>query len=557
MLLDFNNLSSYQKLEIDKISHEIEKDFHNFIEVLFENNKDNIDLLFSNIISRNNDENSIFYNLCLFQLSLKLNQEGKLNKIITSKIEQTEILKQKIKNIDIITQKKNGVNFLSNIYKIIKNIHYVLKLKSCQNFKRKEKVKKLKKITLLEIFFIPKMFSNNIYHDRYYGNLLEEIDDNKKKNLIFFPIFFHKAIKKKFIKLAEKKINLILQSDYLKFEDYVNSITFFLRIKKLNLKNLVFKGFNIDNLVKCTINAEKLNQSTLIALLNYHCFKRMKEQKLNLKLIIDWYENQIVDKGFNYGKNIFFPKIKSKGFLGLNSILEINKNFIPSRFEIKRNLAPDEICLISPKYFEVLKKERSDINFTLAPALRSVNLLKEKFDLLPKKSNIEQFKILINFTGSYFDNLEMIELINKCKILQSKKIDLFIRPHQASDKKIFNKYLSKKINYQYSQIFFYDEMKNTDLLISRSSTACFESLIFGVPVLITRRKNSFLPTKIHKTFPDKLWFFSNDSYELEKNISRIMVDKTKYIVKSVDERKKLLSEYFYPTIKENISFFLK
>jgi len=173
--------------------------------------------------------------------------------------------------------------------------------------------------------------------------------------------------------------------------------------------------------------------------------------------------------------------------LGLNSILEINKNFIPSRFEIKRNLAPDEICLISPKYFEVLKKERSDINFTLAPALRSVNLLKEKFDLLPKKSNIEQFKILINFTGSYFDNLEMIELINKCKILQSKKIDLFIRPHQASDKKIFNKYLSKKINYQYSQIFFYDEMKNTDLLISRSSTACFESLIFGVPVLITRR----------------------------------------------------------------------
>ena len=554
MILDFNNLSSSQKLEIDKISNEIENNFHNFVEELFVKNKDNIDLLFSNIISRNNDENSIFYNLCLFQLSLKLNEEGKLSKIITSRIEQTEILKQKIKNINIITRKKN---VLSNIYKIIKNIHYVLKLKSCQSIKRKEKVKKLKKITLLEIFFIPKMFSNNVYYDRYYGNLLDEIDDKEKENLIFFPIFFHKAIKKNYIKLAEKKINLILQSDYLKFEDYIKSITYFLRIKKLNLKNLMFKGFNIENLVKSTINADKLNQSTLIALLNYYCFKRMKEEKLNLKLIIDWYENQIVDKGFNYGKNIFFPKIKSKGFLGLNSILEINKNFIPSRFEIKRNLAPDEICLISPKYFETLKKERSDINFTLAPALRSVDLIKENFFLLPKNSNIGKLKILINFTASYLDNLEMIKLINECGVLQSKKIDLFIRPHQASDEKIFNKFLSKKIKYQYSKTFFYEEMKNTDLLISRSSTACFESLIFGIPVLITRRKNSFLPTKMHKTFPYKLWFFSNDSYELEKNINRIMVDKAKYIVKSSEERKKLLSEYFYPTIKENILSFLK
>ena len=47
---------------------------------------------------------------------------------------------------------------------------------------------------------------------------------------------------------------------------------------------------------------------------------------MDLRQVIDWYENQIVDKGFNYGKNYFFPKIISKGYLGLNSILEINPN---------------------------------------------------------------------------------------------------------------------------------------------------------------------------------------------------------------------------------------
>ena len=52
-------------------------------------------------------------------------------------------------------------------------------------------------------------------------------------------------------------------------------------------------------------------------------------------------------------------------------------------------------------------------------------------------------------------------------------------------------------------------------------------------------------------------YFSNNSEDLQKNISRIMVDKTKYLVKSVEERKKLSSEYFYPIDKKNVSTFLK
>ena len=81
----------------------------------------------------------------------------------------------------------------------------------------------------------------------------------------------------------------------------------------------------------------------------------MKEENLDLSLVIDWYENQIVDKGVNYAKNIFFSKTKSKGYIGSNPVLEVNKNFIPSTFEITKKMVPDQICLISPKYFEFYK----------------------------------------------------------------------------------------------------------------------------------------------------------------------------------------------------------
>ena len=65
MLLDFENLSSGQKLEVDRISTELKIEFEGLIKTIGNKNKDNKDFFFSNIISRNNDENRLFYNLCL------------------------------------------------------------------------------------------------------------------------------------------------------------------------------------------------------------------------------------------------------------------------------------------------------------------------------------------------------------------------------------------------------------------------------------------------------------------------------------------------------------
>lgn len=557
MLLDFENLSSGQKLEVDRISTELKIEFEGLIKTIGNKNKDNKDFFFSNIISRNNDENRLFYNLCLIELSQRLYNKNKIEKIITSNLNQKKILKQKLKNINIDTHGKKKKNFAINIYKFLKNIIYLLQLKFCKSNKRKKKFKNLKKIFLLETFFIPKMFSNNTYQDRYYENLLKKIDYIERKNIVFFPIFFHKAIKKKFINLAEQNVNIILQSDFLKISDYVKSLFYFLRIKKINLRNLIFRGYKIDNLVRSELLEKRFNQSSMIALLNYYCFKRMKEEKIDIHLVIDWFENQIVDKGLNYGKNIFFPKIKSKGFIGLNSIFEINDNFIPSRYEIENKLVPKEICITNPKYYEIFKKKRKDINLSAAPSIRS-NYLFEKNNFLNLRTfNSKLTKILINFTASVEDNIEMINLINECEILRSKNINLFIRPHQESNKKIFEKLISKKIDYKISNLSFYEEMKNTDILISRSSTACFESLVFGVPVIITRRKNGFLPNKIYETFPKNFWFFSNDYLQLEKNINQIIAEKNKYLSKKIDEREKLLLDYFYPVDKSSINLFLK
>ena len=190
MLLDFENLSSGQKLEVDRISTELKIEFEGLIKTIGNKNKDNKDFFFSNIISRNNDENRLFYNLCLIELSQRLYNKNKIEKIITSNLNQKKILKQKLKNINIDTHGKKKKNFAINIYKFLKNIIYLLQLKFCKSNKRKKKFKNLKKIFLLETFFIPKMFSNNTYQDRYYENFLKKIDYIERKNIVFFSYFF-------------------------------------------------------------------------------------------------------------------------------------------------------------------------------------------------------------------------------------------------------------------------------------------------------------------------------------------------------------------------------
>ena len=139
MNLDFENLSSDQKLEVDEISTELKIEFENLIKTIGDKNKNNKDLFFSNIISRNNDENRLFYNLCLIELSQRLCNENKIEKIITSNLDQEKILKQKLKNIKITTHGKKKKNFVKNLYKFLKNIGYLLQLKFCKNDKRKKK----------------------------------------------------------------------------------------------------------------------------------------------------------------------------------------------------------------------------------------------------------------------------------------------------------------------------------------------------------------------------------------------------------------------------------
>jgi hypothetical protein len=89
-----------------------------------------------------------------------------------------------------------------------------------------------------------------------------------------------------------------------------------LRIAFLNIPRQEFLEFEITPLIKSELWSMTAFTQVCIALLNYRFTYRLKEKGVRLRLVVDWFENQITDKGWNAGFRKFFPETPTLGYAG-------------------------------------------------------------------------------------------------------------------------------------------------------------------------------------------------------------------------------------------------
>ena len=72
----------------------------------------------------------------------------------------------------------------------------------------------------------------------------------------------------------------------------------------------------MDYLVAEDILLNSCNYSSILAILNYLFVKRLKEEGIKVTLMIDWYENQVNDRGLDVGFRKFYPDTWIVGYQG-------------------------------------------------------------------------------------------------------------------------------------------------------------------------------------------------------------------------------------------------
>lgn len=560
MELDLTNLSIEQLKLLNKISVDIHDDFNNLTEMIFNaSNKSNVDLL-GNILSRHPYQSNL-YDICinLKFINQCIENNNDITKILTNDYDLYKILKT-IKNkykVELINYSKFKYiiyNYLKPVIDIFKNLKSIFYFTISKNTSRKCKIMSLDSAILIDTFILQNSFHEKKFIDRYYTRILNYTDNDLTRKIFFLPHIIGNFSRKNLSDIFQKSNeNILFKHDFLKIYDYL--ITIFLLFKQ-GVKNgspFYFHGYNLSNLINNSINRERFHPSTFYGLLNYFFIKRLKEDNINIELFIDWNENQPIDKGLVLGVHKFYPNVKIKGYRAFIISYDYNLYLMPTQLEVDKKLIPDEIVVIGDGLKPEITKFCNKIKVSSGPAFRFMSI----YESSEKQINNN---ILVALPIGFDDSIDIIKTLYSIReYFNSKPFKILVKPHPTTS---LEKLIKEVTNYWFPCLLwvegsFKENVLQSWLFISNTSSAIMEALAYGVPVIIIGSKTSITQNPIPRTVNNKIWRLIFTSDELVDTINYFAnlsnIEKLKF--KEIGNDIKL--NYFKPVTRESVLEFFK
>lgn len=410
-----------------------------------------------------------------------------------------------------------------------------------------------KKITL------NKNFNNNVLIDTYaikesiqnecFYKGLDRFLKKKKLNYVFFvPTFVSQKNVFNIIKIikALNQRNYLFKEHYLKFTDILFACTYFLRTKKYIKKYKFYKNWDLSKIICEEIISSNNYSSQVSAILNYKFAKNLSENKIPIKKTIKWFENHIVDKGWNLGFRKYFNKTKTYGYQGFLSVPH-HMHLNPAKHEEYAKVIPSEIITVGKAYVKLKKEFFSKLKVLVGPALNYQHIY--KINLIKNK----KIKILIILTGIKAYDLKLLEWVQKVSKIDNIKITIKPHPILPMNKIITNKNFPK--NYIVSNENLSSLLEKTKIAVSSGPTgATIECLAYNcillIPVIDAMDEFNLKNLDIAQGKYNLIY----NEVELVKKIRKII--KKKYILKN--DRKgnfKFINSLFEKVTNKNLKYY--
>ena len=539
--------------------------FNSIIDNYSNVNKNKVDWWVQRPASRNTHQSFLFYKFCCIHLIDELIRSGeKIEKIICdspalTNAVQTLIVDKKI-NTKVIGPRCEGNKILFYIRKSI-----ILMLKTWQKKKiyfglvkstKKGSLNIKKEIILIDKFIIPGFVSK----EYYYNGLFRYLNKEQKEKIYFVPTFAYMdndAIKLALKELRTSSAKYLFKEDFLTNSDLLYGMLHLFRV--WFIKTPYQKVLNIDfsPFVREELLSHSNFDSALEGLLNFRFAKKLKEKKLKIPLIIDWWEGQPVDKGWILGFKTFFPESITKGYMGYPP-LESELQLYPTSCELENNVSHDVLCVIGKKFYDELSDMNLSLNIEKTPGFRFGHLWDYEKAMI---NSTESFKVLIALSSNEDESLIAMEKIIKASIARNRGCEFFIKNHpllrSPNKGNLYNNEKWPKSFFEVKGLFseFIDKI---DLLISSGvSSVGLEALAIGIPVIIIETLSGLPHQPIPKSIPKELWGFCKTSDEINKSFSLFHNRTKKEIQNQIQSGDTIKNNYFEPITRKGIYKFLE
>ena len=329
------------------------------------------------------------------------------------------LIKDRFENskIDIYLKKSNRgfINKLSNYLKSI--VYQIVIFIFVKTFKERENLSN-KDLVLIDKFVTLNKSQNLSYFPKFLN----------AKNIRIVPTFIPTLNLFKLVKIFNYLKNndhkFLYKEQYLKVNDLYFAFAHIFRRKIFSNQKFYYKKINVSELIHDEIENFNDFYSINSGLLNYKFFDRLSKERVNVLKSFNWFENQIIDKGWNFGFRKYFPKheLKSYGYQDFNKHYNLISNS-PSVLEKSSKVTPNKIIIISNYFKKITNEFTKNQKVVVAQSERFKELVKIKTSPLKKRE-----KILVILSGIRNIDKILVKLITKVCFL-NKKITIYIKPH--------------------------------------------------------------------------------------------------------------------------------
>ena len=93
----------------------------------------------------------------------------------------------------------------------------------------------------------------------------------------------------------------MIKEDLIKFTDYLKVIKILFNITKIKFKNIKSNNIDFSPILNEDLNLINYSiQHTIEGYLSYKFIKNLKNKNIKVDLFINWWENQTIDKAYNF-----------------------------------------------------------------------------------------------------------------------------------------------------------------------------------------------------------------------------------------------------------------
>jgi hypothetical protein len=545
-LISGGRLSASDSLLLDELEPSIRDEYNQFTDDLIQENKlDGLSLLL-NLSCRNTLASpllDLFCKISLLEEKLKKMDVIKIIYVDTYQIAEivNELLLKYEQEVDveIISDKKNL--YLHVIFNFIKS-SYLIMIYWLWSRLMHLKMSPNGKILFVDNFILIDSFNHDgFFVDRNYTGHKDYLSKDERDVRWYAPTLVGINYPRQMFKVGKgiksSKDNFLIQEAWLTISDYLYAIYYSLLIP-FRLKEVPkFKGLSFKNFILNENFKDISSPSLMLAICKYRFIRRLSKEKINIRGVVEWNENQIIDRAINLGFKDYYKDVIVQGYQGF-ILPEYYACVQPTCLEYTLGTLPD-IMHVPGKAGNALRKSVCPkLPVKISPAFRFSHVFNIQ-DLRSKELPI----ILVALPMMLSESKNIIKSIIDIEESLMKDVKLIIKPHPSITIENFLASVPESKNLEITDKNMHELLEICSVMISSTSSSCVEAVSVGIPVAIYGNRYGVTLNPIPTNVPNEMWEVFYTKSELLLFVSKAIAQKSRHPI---------VSDLFHPMSKEGV-----